>query len=136
VGPYDETARFFKALSHPLRLQIIEVLERDGESCVCHLECRLGERQPQISQQLTRLKGAGLVRGRRDGLNIFYSLTSPDIVALVRAANGAVLGSVGRQGRGEGPRLARTGAPRACPCPRCRAATAPSSPSLREEVGA
>ncbi len=136
MPPYDQTARFFKALSHPLRLQIIDVLERDGESCVCHLEWRLGQRQPQISQQLTRLKDAGLVRGRRDGLNIFYSLTHPDVVALVRAANGAAAGSVGRQrGRAES-RAGRTGAPRACPCPRCRAATAPSSPSLREEVGA
>jgi ArsR family transcriptional regulator len=135
VDPYDQTARFFRALSHPLRLQIIDVLERDGESCVCHLEWRLGQRQPQISQQLTRLKDAGLVRGRRNGLNIFYCLTRPEVVALVRSADRAAGGSPGRERR-RAPGAGRTGAPRACPCPRCHAPAAPSRRSLGEEAGA
>lgn len=135
MDPFDQTARFFRALSHPLRLQIIEVLERDGESCVCHLEWRLGQRQPQISQQLTRLKDAGLVRGRRDGLNIFYCLACPEVVALVRSADRAAAGSTGRERR-RAPRGGRVGAPRACPCPRCKVAGAPSRRSLGEKIGA
>ena len=51
---YEQTAEMMKALSHPTRLQILEVLSEEGESCVCHLENRLGQRQAYISQQLAR----------------------------------------------------------------------------------
>ncbi len=72
-----------KALAHPARLQILEVLGRDGECCVCHLENILSQRQAYISQQLSRLREAGLVVDRREGLNVFYSLTDESIVRLL-----------------------------------------------------
>ena len=72
-----------KALAHPARLQILEVLRSDGECCVCHIEIILGQRQAYISQQLSRLREAGLVVDRRDGLNVFYSLADESIVRLL-----------------------------------------------------
>ena len=71
---YDALAVRFKALAHPVRLQILDML-RSGEACVCHMETALGKRQAYISQQLMVLRDAGLVDARRDGLQVFYRLT-------------------------------------------------------------
>jgi DNA-binding transcriptional ArsR family regulator len=82
---YDKQAKLFKALMHPARLAILDVL-RDSEQCVCHLEYLLGYRQAYISQQLSVLRENGLVQDRRDGLNIYYSTAKADIYALIDQA--------------------------------------------------
>jgi ArsR family transcriptional regulator len=76
---YKEQGALLKALAHPVRLQILTVLRRDGECCVCHLENILRQRQAYISQQLSRLREAGLVVDRREGLNVFYSLADESL---------------------------------------------------------
>lgn len=118
---FQKTAALLKAGGHPARMKILEVLGRDGEACVCHLENRLGQRQATISQHLMRLRQAGLVSDRRDGLNIYYSLASPTVARLLdsawRAAAELARGDGGEftfRGRMTGPRPA-------CPCPPCRA---------------
>ena len=63
----------FKALGHPVRLQILDILRR-GEVCVCHIEAVIGRRQAYISQQLMALRDAGLVESRQDGLRVYYQL--------------------------------------------------------------
>jgi DNA-binding transcriptional ArsR family regulator len=78
----EATAEFLKALAHPARLQIVEIL-RQGEACVCHLEAHLGYRQPYISQQITVLRKAGLLAERRDGTYVFYRLADPRVVMLL-----------------------------------------------------
>jgi DNA-binding transcriptional ArsR family regulator len=70
------TAKILKALAHPVRLQILEALSTDVQACVCHLESLLQLRQAYISQQLATLREAGLVQDRREGLNVYYSLSS------------------------------------------------------------
>ena len=70
------TAKMLKALAHPVRLRILEALSTDVQACVCHLESLLQLRQAYISQQLATLREAGLVQDRREGLNVYYSLTS------------------------------------------------------------
>ncbi len=80
----DETAGFLKALGHPARLQIVDML-RHGEACVCHLEAHLGYRQPYISQQIMVLRKAGLLAERRDGTYAFYRLTDSRVVRLLDA---------------------------------------------------
>jgi DNA-binding transcriptional ArsR family regulator len=52
---YDNLAVRFKALAHPVRLQILDML-RSGEACVCHMETALNKRQAYISQQLMVLR--------------------------------------------------------------------------------
>lgn len=74
-----------KALSHPIRLQILTVLSEEGESCVCHLEYRLQQRQAYISQQLAKLRDADLVTDRREGMNVFYDLAHPAIAEVIQA---------------------------------------------------
>lgn len=83
--PFDLQAQVFKVLAHPGRLAILEIL-RDGEHCVCHMEAYLGFRQAYISQQLAVLREAGWITDRRDGWNIFYRVTTPQIYDLLDAA--------------------------------------------------
>src|SRR5512146_1374640 len=82
---YDAQARLFKALMHPGRLAILDVL-RAGEACVCHMEAALGFRQAYLSQQLMVLREAGLVDDRRDGWNVYYRVVKSDVFAVIDAA--------------------------------------------------
>ena len=109
----ERLARIFKALMHPARLDILEIL-RDDEHCVCHMEAHLGYRQAYISQQLTVLREAGLVDDRRDGWNIFYRVSEPRVFNLIDQAR-AMLGISGDTARAATQ-------PAACPCPKCAAA--------------
>ncbi len=110
MNAYDNSAKLFKALMHPARLEILEIL-RDGEHCVCHIEAALGYRQAYISQQLSVLREAGLVEDRRDGWNVHYRVTQPQVFALLDVAS-AMVGGV----RQSGP---RTRAMPNCSCPQC-----------------
>lgn len=107
---HEWLARRMKAMGHPIRLQILDVLEAEGESCVCHLESRLGQRQATISQHLARLREAGLVNDRRDGLNVYYSLTDDSVASLIEEA---------RRGMPAGLSIPKRAEPADCPCPRC-----------------
>ena len=104
---YQEAAAHFKALAHPVRLQILDML-RDGEVCVCHMEAALGKRQAYISQQLMVLRDVGLVDSRRDGLQVFYRIINPDVEALLDASLG--------------PTRKQAAALDDCPCPKCTTA--------------
>lgn len=68
-----ELAEFCAAMSDPTRLRLLQLM-RDGEICVCYLQGVLQTSQPKISRHLAFLKRAGLVRGRREGKWIYYSL--------------------------------------------------------------
>ncbi len=76
MDTFAPQADLLKAISHPTRLAVLEIL-RDGEQCVCHMEAILGLRQASISQQLMILRQAGLVEVRRDGLNMYYRVVKP-----------------------------------------------------------
>ena len=104
---YQDLTAIFKALAHPVRLQIVDILRR-GEVCVCHVETALGQRQPNISQQLRVLREAGLVATRREGARIFYRLRDNTVAAILEAALGPVM---------DAPQERLAG----CPCPRCAA---------------
>lgn len=120
---YAVAAALLKALAHPVRLQILDLLSHEEEACVCHLEAHLGQRQAYISQQLSRLRAAGLVVYRREGLNVFYSLAHPAIGDLLECTRQAAAEFTA--GKGE----ALTFAPipetaPSCTCPRCAPAEA------------
>ena len=72
-------AEVCKTLADPKRLRIINVL-RDGEMTVGEMARTLGLRQANLSQHLMLLRERGVVTTRRQGLNIYYSLSSPKIV--------------------------------------------------------
>ena len=65
----------FKALGHPVRLQIVELLSRfAGQACVCDVEGQFELSQPTISHHLKILREAGLIDAEHRGLWAFYYL--------------------------------------------------------------
>lgn len=73
-----EVINIFKALSDYTRLRIIRLLiQARKELCVCEIMDCLQESQYNISRHLKELKIAGLVKERKDGRWVFYSLTEP-----------------------------------------------------------
>jgi ArsR family transcriptional regulator, virulence genes transcriptional regulator len=68
-----------KGLADPKRLMIINAL-RDGEKAVSDICAELGLAQSNVSQHLSILRDKGLVRTRREGQFVLYSLTSPKII--------------------------------------------------------
>ena len=110
IEKQTQLATLFKALMHPARLAILEIL-RHGEECVCHMEARLGVRQAYVSQQLALLREAGLIEDRRDGWNIFYRVTRPEVFVLIDLAR-EMVGESADHGQ---PDEALEG----CPCPKC-----------------
>ena len=65
--------RIFSALCDPSRRAIFESLTR-GEAAVKDLTARFDISQPAVSQHLNALKDAGLVRGRREGRSVYYTV--------------------------------------------------------------
>jgi ArsR family transcriptional regulator len=74
VANANAAANFLKAISHEGRLMILCHLA-SGEKSVTELENLISARQAAVSQQLGRLRLEGLVKPRRDGKVIYYSLT-------------------------------------------------------------
>ena len=71
---YTVHAAVCKALGHPARLRVLDLL-RDGEECVCRLAPQVGVTDSHLSQLLGVLRRAGLVEARRDGHAIFYRVS-------------------------------------------------------------
>lgn len=78
-------AEAFKALSEPCRLKILFAL-RQGELCVLHIVEAVGGTQSAVSHQLRLLKTNGIVKSRREGQNILYSLADEHVVAVLELA--------------------------------------------------
>ena len=70
---YTETAKILKALSDPKRLRIVDMLSC-GELCACQILEAFHVTQPTLSHDMKLLVEAGIVKDRRDGKNIYYSL--------------------------------------------------------------
>jgi DNA-binding transcriptional ArsR family regulator len=68
------TLETLRALSHPLRLELIAHIAARGPICTCHLEESLPYSQPTISKHLGVLRQAGLISGRRDGRWTYYTV--------------------------------------------------------------
>lgn len=80
----NEACQLLKTMGNSDRLLLLCEISR-GERCVGELEETLGIRQPTLSQQLTILRKEGLVSTRREGKQIFYSLSSQKALDLITA---------------------------------------------------
>jgi DNA-binding transcriptional ArsR family regulator len=121
-------ARLFKALTHPVRLAILQIL-RHGEQCVCHIEALLNCRQAYISQQLAVLREAGLLQVRREGWNVYYQVIQPEVFALIDLAAQMVVkdGSSGSETKSIWKKNGQ------CPCPKCSGSIEMKSETCKEE---
>jgi len=86
-------AEFFKALGHPLRIRVLELLAEDERS-VSSLAETMAVEQPALSQQLGILRRAGFVTARRDGVNVIYALADPRIADLLSLSRQMLLDMV------------------------------------------
>ena len=82
---YSFKAEFFKALAHPLRIQILDSL-RGGPLSVGEIQEKLGAEQSTLSQQLAVLRARNLVLTRRQGTTVRYEVSDPAIWRLLDAA--------------------------------------------------
>lgn len=78
-------ADFFKALAHPLRIRILELLA-EGNKNVNEIQNLLGSEGSAVSQQLTVLRNKNIVTGTKDGNRVIYSLRDPMIIELLHVA--------------------------------------------------
>jgi DNA-binding transcriptional ArsR family regulator len=82
-------ANRLKALADPTRLQLLQELT-DGERCVGELVEAVGGTQANVSKHLAVLRAAGLVRPRRDGMNVFYAVEDAAALEVCRLMCGCV----------------------------------------------
>ena len=89
-GEVENTAHVLRCLGHPLRLRILDVLEKGGEATVTEIYEALGVEQAVASQHLTTMWDKGILLRRKDGVHVYYSIGDEralKVLACVRQAN-------------------------------------------------
>jgi DNA-binding transcriptional ArsR family regulator len=86
-------ADLFRALAHPARIRVLEVLS-DGESSVGDMQPLVGIESSHLSQQLGVLRRAGLVTTRKEGSSVFYAIRDPALVELLAVAKRVLINSL------------------------------------------
>lgn len=81
---YEREADILKALGHPIRLKIVAGLLAEACNVKKIWEC-LGLPQATVSQHLALLKNKGIIEGRRNGVEVFYTVISEDARRIVEA---------------------------------------------------
>jgi DNA-binding transcriptional ArsR family regulator len=84
--PTDEVRRItelFRLLGDPTRVRLLYALVETGELCVCDLSAAVGVPETSVSHALRLLRTAGIVRTRRDGRMVYYSLTDAHVRLLL-----------------------------------------------------
>jgi ArsR family transcriptional regulator len=79
------SSKIFKALSDETRLKIVELLAKK-EICACEFVSFVKKAQPTVSQHLQILANADIIKSRKEGKMIIYSLVNPKIIDLVKTA--------------------------------------------------
>lgn len=78
-------AELLKAIAHPVRLCILRGLAKTAECNVSHMQECLGLPQSTVSQHLARLRLAGLIGARRQGVEVYYSVVDPYAARVIEA---------------------------------------------------
>ena len=89
-GAVEDTAHVLRCLGHPLRLRILDVLEKGGEATVTEIYEALDVEQAVASQHLTTMWDKGILRRRKDGVHVYYSIADEralKVLSCVRQAN-------------------------------------------------
>ena len=78
----EHVAEVLKAVAHPIRLRIVELLQA-GEMCVGDIVDALGGKQAITSQQLNMMKARGVLSRRRDGARVYYRIENKNVIKLL-----------------------------------------------------
>jgi DNA-binding transcriptional ArsR family regulator len=76
---FERQAEIARAISHPLRIAVVDYL-KDGEKCVCDIAENVDSERSNVSRHLAVMVGAGVLSYRKEGLKVFYRLKTPCIV--------------------------------------------------------
>ena len=82
----ERGAEVLKALAHPIRLQVIELL-RDNEMCVGDIVEALDQRQAVISHQLNLMKDKGVLASTRNGTKVSYRIENKNVINVLDCIN-------------------------------------------------
>jgi DNA-binding transcriptional ArsR family regulator len=82
----DLVAKYFRGLGDPIRLRILELLQRESELSVGALVERLGLPQPQVSNHLACLRWCGFVEARREGRTVFNRIADDRVETMLELA--------------------------------------------------
>ncbi len=78
----EHAAEVLKAIAHPIRVQIVELLQA-GEMCVGDIVEALGGKQAITSQQLNMMKAKGVLSCRREGAKVYYRIENKNVIKLL-----------------------------------------------------
>jgi ArsR family transcriptional regulator len=93
-APVSEVkAELFKAIGHPARIRVLEILS-EGERSVSDMQPLVGIESSHLSQQLGILRRAGLVTTRKEGASVIYSLADPTLAELLAVAKRLLISSL------------------------------------------
>ena len=76
---YEKQAEIAKAISHPLRVAIVDFL-KDGEQCVCDIAEEVGSERSNVSRHLSMMVRTGILDYRKEGPKVIYRLETPCIL--------------------------------------------------------
>ena len=94
---FDVKAEFFKTMTHPARIRVLELL-REGPRSVSELQPDVGIESSHLSQQLAVLRRAGIVASERQGNSMIYSVVDPQIYELLQTAKEIIARSLSGAG--------------------------------------
>lgn len=86
-------AELFKALGHPARVRVLELLA-EGERSVGDIQPLVGIESSHLSQQLGVLRRAGLVSTRKEGSSVIYAIRDPQLVELLAVSKRILINSL------------------------------------------
>lgn len=87
IKKLEITAQRLRSVAHPMRIQIIQLLEKNDEMNVTNIYQKLGIEQASASHHLNILKSNNILESRRDGKNTYYSLKSGAVIDLINCIN-------------------------------------------------
>ena len=78
----ERMADLLKCIAHPLRLEIIELLESFHRLCVSDIVAKMHAEQSVVSHHLTKLKDKGVLKSHREGKNVYYQISMTNLGGL------------------------------------------------------
>lgn len=79
-------SNFFKALAHPTRVRILELLAQGEETCVCEIIEDLGLEQSNVSQHLAILRKQNIIVSNKAGSKVLYRIKHPEVLEILGLA--------------------------------------------------
>jgi DNA-binding transcriptional ArsR family regulator len=85
----ETTANMLRCLGHPVRLRILDLLDRADEATVSEIHEALGLEQAVCSQHLNLMRDKGILARRKDGVNVFYRLGDARTLKILACLRGS-----------------------------------------------